>query len=296
MRHPKGNDKINYVIDFIFDMCDAPFQVYMSFLWPALMEALITYYALDMVQIFTRYVKPPGIYRQMRGSPHSKGDKKKPKPRTWRRYWRSFSNFDPNNAVADLTPNDGFFPDRQVTPGVRTLWTLYDIEQRTMYWIMCYEIAEEFFYKWSTGVANSRYCKEQYRPWVMATFTTDGNVPIVPETPIVIEEVVKARHGAFAFGNGAAAPGRGSIASFSCRMSPSTPPDAIRPNQKVLIRHSSGVVAEGNAFGAPGGTSVASASTTAEGLWTFYLVGSFIYLVDTGNINVIGMENYIDTD
>lgn len=294
MRHPKGNDKINYIINFFLDVCDAPFQLYITTLWPALMEALISYYALDMVQIFTRYVKPPGVYPQKRGAPHSQGDRKKGKPRTWRRYWRSFSNFDPNNSVADLIPDTGTQYGRPVTWGVRTLWQLYDLEQRTMYWIMCYEITEQFFYKWASGVANSRYCKEQYRPWVMGVFATDAHFAGHGDTGIIIEEVVKARHGGTMSGSGGSVPGHGSAAVFSCRLSSLHPPDQVTPDMRVVVTSTDGQRVEGSPFGSPGGESVASAATTDEVQWFFSLMGSHSYSVTDGQASIIGAENYID--
>lgn len=295
MRHPKGNDKINYIIDFFMDICDAPFQVYMSSLWPALMEALITYYELDMVQIFTRYVKPPGIYQAKRGAPHSKGDRKRGKPRTWRRYWGSFSNFDPNNSVADLAPHGGEWHDRQITPGVRFLWTMYDIEQRVMYWIMVYEITEQFFYKWMSGVANSRYCREQYRPWVMGVFQTDAHFAGSGPTGVIIEEVVKARNGATMSGSGGSAPGYGSSCTFSCRLSPLHPPESITEDMKVVIWSDAGDYIEGSPFGSPGGESVASGANGNLGShWTFALMGSHSYSVIDGQATVIGSQNYFD--
>lgn len=297
MRHPKANDKINYIIDFFFDMCDAPFQVYMRSLWPALLEALITYYALDMVQIFTRYVKPPGIYPQYRKGPHGGGNRKKRKPRTWRRYWRSFSNFDPNNGIADLAPHGGEWHDRSITPGVRTLWTLYDIEQRVMYWIMVYEITEQFFYKWASGVAESYYCKYQYQPWVMGTFEDDAHLGQPFPTGAIIETIVKARNGGTMSGSGGSVPGAGSSCTFSCRLDYDYPPNAVSPDMKVVIWNDQGVYVEGNPFGSPGGESVASAGTTGEGAhWTFALMGSHTFGVVDGQATIIGAQNYIDPD
>lgn len=294
IKHPKGNDKINYIIDFIMDMCDAPFSVYVTNLWPALLEGLITYYALDPIQIFTRWVKPPAIYKGFRGGNHGRGNRKRSGTRTWRRYWGSVTGFDPNNAIGDAIRVDDGWNDRSITPGVRTLWHLYDVEQRVMYWIMIYEITEDVFYKWGSGVANSMYCQAQYRPFIFCTSADDANLGVNPKTPIVIETVVKNRHAAFIGGNGIAAQGQGSAAIFRAKFvgGPGFPP--IPPGCKLLIQHADGTSAESGEFGSIGQDQVVSASTPAAGLWQFYTVGPGNWQISDLEMTVIGNENIIN--
>lgn len=297
MRHPKGNDKINYVKDFIMDACDAPYQVYFTCLFPALLEAILAYYALDMVQMFTRYVRPPGIYQGRRNGPHGAGSRKKPGTKTWRRYWRNFSSFDPSDKTGQFWPGSGLGWYRPITPGVRTLWTLFDIQQRFMYYWMVIDITEQFFYKWASGVAASRYCQEQYRPWVSGTFTLDAHFGTDRPTGIVIEDITKARHGATMSGSGGRSPGYGSSAIFSCRLDRDFPPSEIDASLKCVLLSDDGQFIEGSPFGAPGGESVVSGSTMGLGVhWTFALAGSRGYMVEDGVATIIGTESYLEQD
>lgn len=293
MLHPKADRKLNYIIDYVFDMCDAPFSVYMRFLWPALIEAFIAYYALDMVQIFTRYVKPPGIYKGFRGAGHGQGKKKKRKPRTWRRYWQAWSSFDPSDEIGKHLPGSGWETPRPISPGVRTLWQLYDIQQRVAYWMMVYEISEEFFYTWFSGVAKSSYCQAQYRPIAVGNGFEDGNLAVAEKTPIVVEEIIKARHGASIIGNVARAPGRGSSCSFSARMKD---PGIIPPpsGMKLLLIHSTGIQIASGDFGGAGSVQAVSGGTTAEGYWACYTAGPSNFIIDQVSVTVLGNENYLD--
>lgn len=288
------NYKINYIINFFMDMCDAPYSVYVETLWPALLEAFWTYYKPDLVQIFTGYVRPLGMYKNIRGGSHGGGKRKKRPTRTWNKYWNKFSSFDPNNEIAKWLPIDP--TDRYRTPGrgVITLWQLFDVQQRVAYWCMIYEITEEFFYNWSNGVAASYYCQQQYRPWLFCQSGDDGNIALLPETPIVIETVVKARHVSFVGGNGGGVEGRGSSAIFQARQvdGRGLPPNT--PGQFLRIRHSSGLVIDSPSFPDEGSTVVASGSVLEEGIWTFWTVGPYNYLLDRLEITVIGFQNYIE--
>lgn len=292
MLHPKADYKLNYIIDFMFDICDAPLSVWIRTLWPALLEALIAYYALDMTQIFTRYVKPPGIYKGKRGGNHGAGNRKQGGKRTFARAWGVVKNFDPNNSAADLMPNDGFDTHRSITPGVRTLWQLYDVEQRVLYWIMVYEITEQFWYRWSSGVAESYYCKAQYRPMAYGTCGFEGNLPVLELTPVVCEEIIKARHGASIIGNVARAPGQGSQIFFSgTGYSPTDEPWPA--GCKLVVIHSSGVRIESGDIAGAGHAAAVSGGVTAEGYWACYTTGPSLYTLSDVTITVLGNENYI---
>lgn len=294
LTNPKKNDKINYILNFMFDMCDAPYSVYVRTLWPALLEAIITYYDLDPIQIFTKWAKPPTVYKDARGGKHGKGNRRTRGSRTYRRYWRSFSGFDPNNSIGGMfPPRDGFFP-YSGTPGVHTLWHLYDVEQRVMYWIMIYEVTEQFFYKWSSGVARSYYCQAQYRPICLCQSVDDGNIPLVELSPIFIEEVIKARHTLWAAGNGIAVWGQGSQAFFSAKITSFGEAPPGTPGCKLVITHADGTREESADFTNVGERVTVSAGTVAEGMWQFWTTGPAYFLLQELEMTVIGSQNYIE--
>lgn len=290
------NYKINYVLNFWMDMCDAPYSLYLRTLYPALMEAVWTYYKPDLVQIFTAYVRPLGMYKTARGGPHGGGNRKRKNTKAWNRYWRKFTNFDPSNKLGRWLPFDPDWRVRSPTRGVITLWNLYDVEQRVAYWIMIYEVVEQFFYNWANGVANSYYCQQQYRPWLFATSADDGNLGVLPETPIVIETVVKARHVGFVGGNAVSVLGRGSSCIFQATMvnDAGAPPD--EGPQFIRIKHESGIVVDSDAFTGNGSTVVVSAAAPTFGIWTFWVAGPRNFQIGDLEMTVIGHQNYIEFD
>lgn len=298
-------DKINYVVEFAMDMCDAPIQVYIRTLWPALLEALITWYALDLTQIFTAWARPHSALRGRRGGGHGKA---KPKPtgpdrgpghgkggkRTWLKRWTAYIGFDPWDWLGRNLPFAEANAGRAVSPGVVTMWTIYDLGQRIMFWVMVYEVTEQFFYKWASGIANSYYCKEQYRPWCMCTSATDSNLGQLDYTPIMIETVVKARSTAWSAGNGIMVFGAGSSAHFKAKFtSPGIHPPA-EPGRKLVIRHESGVQFESPDMTVVGGEVAVGGQATEAGMWYFFTTGPGTYLIAELEMTVVGSETFFD--
>ena len=205
-RHPDSIQKINYVTKFLMDTCDAPYSVYITTLWPALMEALVAWYALDMVQIFTGWVRPNAALKGFRGGRHRpavtlddvEGKGRKPNrgsKRTWVKKWGRWVGFDPWDELGKRLPFAEALSARSLSPNVATLWNIYELEQRAMFWVQVYEITTEFFYKWASGVAQSWYCQQQYTPWVLAERATIGDPGVPGGAGILLPEPTKARFG-----------------------------------------------------------------------------------------------------
>ena len=50
-RHPDALARVNYVVNYIFDPCDAPITVLLETLWPALLKMVLSLYAVDAAQV-----------------------------------------------------------------------------------------------------------------------------------------------------------------------------------------------------------------------------------------------------
>lgn len=292
--NPHRNDKINYVINFWMDMCDAPFSVYLNCLWPALKEGILTYYAFDALQVFTSYVRPVGLPRAGRGGPHGPQRKKPRKRRTWIPRWGKWASYDPWEDLGRRLPFGEDARNRDVVPGVHSMWIFYGVIERVSYWMFVWELAEQFFYRWMSGVANSYYCKYQLTPWCVTTSETDANVPLLPETGMVIETVLKARHVAFVGGNGIEVVGKGSTAMLTARIIGGIEPHEFDGSQKLRLRHDSGVVVDSPAFTALNQTVVVSGQVTADGMWQAFTTGAYIWFLDNIEYSVVGMQNWIE--
>lgn len=252
-RNLNSIDKINYIVHFLADHCDAPLQVYIKSLLPALFEAFATWYALDMVQIFTAYARPDGPLRGVRGGGHgpsrsreeaSPKKKKKPKGRfrTWVNRARVYVGFDPWDAMGRQLQLPAGQVVRSTTPGIETLWEVYGLEQRLLYWFMIYEVVVDGLYTWSNGVAMSSYCQQQYRPWVFTERSSFADPGVPGGAGVLLPPATKARWGSAGPGNGVQCEGFGSI----CIVSAKTASKPSNFGAKMKLVSGSGQVFEGN--------------------------------------------------
>ena len=296
-RHPRSIDKWNYIVDFFTDPCDAPFSIYVKTLYPAVMEALVTYYAIDVMQIFTSFVAPGGGPKGARGGRHGGGykdpDVERRKRgngrggvRTWSKRWRVWTGFDPSDWLGSKAAEFFQGGTRGITPGVSTMWNLYGLEQRAVYWIFLAELVEQFFYKWSSGVAASFYCQEQYRPWCLATSPSCGKLGVVFEDALTMDTVAKSRGVSYAAGNLIALQGKGSTCVFSGKYDG---PSGESGNF-LRIRHQSGLTIDGPTMAGSGQIYTVSGSAQEPGGWHFYGCGPTRYTMLDVDFNVVGSQ------
>lgn len=297
-RHPSSLEKWNYLVNFWFDTCDAPYSVYIRTLWPALMEAFISYYAVDLTQIFTAYVRPHGALKGRRGGSHGPARPKKYSDgggdgsnrgakRTWSKRFRVFIGFDPWDWLGRHLPFIDGHSARSVTPGVITLWHIYELGQQVQYWFMAYEITEQFFYKWASGVAESYYCQEQYRPWCFARSVGGANFGLLPETGQVIDEVLKARFTNYAAGDIISLQGNGSSAVLTAKYLG----EDAGPGRVLRLRHSTGLVVDGPDMRETGATYTVSGTATEPGHWVYLTTGPGNWLLADVEFNCVGAQH-----
>lgn len=267
-------DQFNYIIAFIMDPCDAPIQVWARAAFPAVMMALVEYYAIDLTNVFTGYVRPVGPLKAGRSGRHGarKPDKTSPKEgerkkkggkRTWVKKLKSWVSFDPDEWAASHLPMAGEVGARTVTPGVATTWEMYGLEQRFMYWVMLYEIAEGAIYRTVHGVGTSWYCQQQYRPWVY----TERDVIADPGVPggagILLPEPIKARFGSSGPGNDIYVISD----SSECILKAKRADASNGRGYKLKLIHTSGVVFESNEANKAGDEMIVHGIEHQDGSW-----------------------------
>lgn len=194
--------KWNYIRDFFADHCDAPLTVYAEAAFPAALNALISYYQVDPVEIFTGYFRPDGGQKGKRGGSHATGGSRRGKGSKGAGVFKKAMGFDPNEWIAKKLPGADEMSKRQVPGGATAGWAVYGAIQRAQYWMMVYEITEDFFYEWTSGVASSIYCQNQFASVLFAISRNQGHFGLLYETPLVMNEILKRRNITYADGNG----------------------------------------------------------------------------------------------
>lgn len=192
-RHPNAIDKINYVIDFVADMCDAPFTVYVETFFPALLELILSYYALDLMQILTSFARPAKALARSRRGPHGAGQRKRGRPKTRSGRWARWLTYDPYDDLGRRLGGLTDLPGREVSGGVIHFWQLFDILQRIAYWYFVLELTTQFFYKWFSGVNKSFYCQRQRNAWLAAHGDDQTRTGLLNPWPTLCPTIDKIR-------------------------------------------------------------------------------------------------------
>jgi len=153
-------EKINFIIKAIFDPCDAPLTIWIETAKPALLEAFLTYYLLDMTQILTTYLRPSKAIARARfrrkGGMGSKAGRKGKKGIISR-----VIGIDPSDEIGKIIPGAEHVRGRRVTGGVIHLWVVFGVIERINYFWFLISIIIDFFYNWWSGLAKTIYCQLQ---------------------------------------------------------------------------------------------------------------------------------------
>jgi hypothetical protein len=154
--------KLDWVLDSLSDMCDAPITVWIEKLWDPLGHLILSWYVIDLKNVFTAYLRP-GLYAvEGRNSRHWGGGKKG-KPRTgfgdaWNRLG-TVVGWDPNEVLGKGLWGADELRARPLPPGAQYLWIFEGVIERLFFYWMVVDLGTEFFYNWMSAVEETKYCQ-----------------------------------------------------------------------------------------------------------------------------------------
>jgi hypothetical protein len=144
-------EKVNYIIDFIDNPCDAPYIVYIETLLPAALEAFASLEAYDYKQVIRNFSRPRGL----RSGRHGRRGRRSGK--------RGFGIPDINDEIADFFKENADFTPRKISNGVRHLYTFLDLLEKGLFLIMFADLATDFAYRFTSLVHRTEYCTGKHR-------------------------------------------------------------------------------------------------------------------------------------
>lgn len=142
----------------LVDPCDAPITVWIQYLWEPLLHAVLEWYAIDLLQVFVAYLRPARYRSVWRSSAHWKGGRKGTRG-SWRRVWREIVEFDPSEYIGRHLATALELEGRPMAPGEVAIWTVGGAIERAAFWYFVLDLTSEFLYRWSSSVAQTRYCQ-----------------------------------------------------------------------------------------------------------------------------------------
>jgi len=183
--------KIQYVIDFWMDPCDAPFQVYAKLALPALIDAFLNYIYLDLGEIIVQRFRTGAAPSRPRSSRKGgKGWKPSRYPRLKR--FGSALSMDPNEHVGHKLARSFRLP-RVISGPHAFLWLAHGVLQRLMFQVFLAQLILDFFYEWMTLVARTEYCTAQADTVLLATEPEHSIIGIQPASVIPFFNIQKQR-------------------------------------------------------------------------------------------------------
>lgn len=155
-------ERLNYIIDFFFDPCDAPFTLYVETLLPALLEAAILWYSPVPDEIFTAWARPSRAMGRMRsarkGTRGSKAGRKGPRTRLGR-----IVNFDVNEFIGKRIPGAELLGTASLNRLTFNLWRIFGLTQLLgLIWLV-WEVVTGFWVRWFSLLYETEYCRETVR-------------------------------------------------------------------------------------------------------------------------------------
>ena len=150
--------RLNYVADFLFDPCDAPFTLYVETMLPALLEAAILWYSPVPDEIFTAWARPSRAMGRLRsarkGTRGSKSGRKGPKTRLGK-----IIAFDTNEFIGKRLPGAELLGEATLFRGTFFLWRIFGALQLLGFIWLVWEVISGFWVKWFSLLYETEYCQ-----------------------------------------------------------------------------------------------------------------------------------------
>ena len=182
-RPPGMMDKINYVVKYVENPCDAPWTIYFETLLPALGKAIIALMTFGMGDVFRGYFRPKSLRAGRHGRKGKKGKIKKGLIPEW------------GNALGKKIPGSAAAGALSFNQGVKNLWLIDLGLQRILWWWLVIDITVDFFYHWTSLINQSEFCSRQNANGIAVTGNGGSFLGIIGWNAILLPNILWKRGG-----------------------------------------------------------------------------------------------------
>lgn len=140
---PKPPDfltKVNFIIDYFANPCDAPLIVYAETFLPAIGNTILTLLDFGFDDIVRGALRPRGL----RSAPHGRIGAKAGR--------RGVEIPEVGELIGKQIPGAEIAKGRVITDGAKKLWILDGLAQRALYNLMLVDVTVDFFYNWHSAI------------------------------------------------------------------------------------------------------------------------------------------------
>lgn len=162
---PTWLDKVNYVVDFWFDPCNAPLIVYLRLAKDPAAEAIITWLSFGLADVIRGYARPS---KALGGRRTKRRGKRIPRRGRFPKFVILAGNIikrvpglgdDSGGWVGKNLPGAKEFKGRHISQGAINMWVLDDVGQRVLLALLIAHITIDFAYEWAVLLDMSEHCQ-----------------------------------------------------------------------------------------------------------------------------------------
>lgn len=141
-------DKVNGIINFAQNPCNAPWYLYAETALPAAGKAVLTLLDFGFDDVVRGALRPRGL----RSHGHTRGRK--------RGGGGSRGIPEIGELIGSQIPGAETAKGRQVSQGVRHLWIVDGVIQRLLWYWLVVDVTVDFFYNWSSAIMQTEFCSK----------------------------------------------------------------------------------------------------------------------------------------
>lgn len=174
---PSFGDKVNGIVRFIEDPCEAPWIVYLELAKEPLKNAILTWFTFGLADVMRGAFRPKGVRGRRHGRGRGKGGARAGK------IGRALSRVpgigdDVGNFIGKRLPGAHGLNQRHVSQGVKNMWFIDGVLQRGLWWWLVIGMTTDFLYEWTSLLQQSEFCKRTAQRGLYASGVTGGALAI----------------------------------------------------------------------------------------------------------------------
>ncbi len=148
-RVPTFFNKVNAIVKFVQNPCNAPWTIYFETALPAAGEAILTLLDFGFDDVVRGALRPRGL----RSGRHLR------RGRRGRRGGAGIPEI--GELIGAALPGSQEAKGRKVTQGVKNLWLVDGVLQRILWYWLVVDVSVNFFYNWASAIQETEFCSSQ---------------------------------------------------------------------------------------------------------------------------------------